>query len=78
MTISNIELIGKDQNFQDESTTYWFDFDLDGRHTTGGIVESADYEPVLIDVDGYPMTEWHEHNEIKAALVVTHEMRMDF
>ena len=64
--------IGKDQNWQNESTTYWFDLG----HDTFGVVESEGRSEV-VDCEGFPIKEWGTYNRICRLLegVVTDAMR---
>ena len=69
--MTTVTYLSKDQNWADESTTYWFD--IDGE--TWGVVESCG-ESSIVDCDGYP---GNESTEIERALTgaVTDEMRME-
>lgn len=80
----NIKFTGKDQNWQNETTTYWFE--LTGYHygtdrefdgDVFGVVESWD-ESKIVDVDGCPLTVgdglWVAVSQL---CIVTEEHRMD-
>jgi len=62
-----------DQNWQDETTIYWFD--LEG--TTYGIVEGDDAASSrIVNADGYPLTEGDpEHVRADRAIEMTDEIR---
>ncbi|MCP4282817.1 MAG: hypothetical protein GY776_22835, partial [Alteromonas sp.] len=72
----------KDQNWNDGSTTYWFNvngecgaFGIDFDNETYGIAESGG-ESKLLDCDGCPMNEGDgESIAVIGLLVVTDEMR---
>ena len=69
--MTTVTYLSKDQNWADESTTYWFD--IDGE--TWGVVESCG-ESSIVDCDGCPD---NQSTEIESALLgaVTDEMRME-
>lgn len=71
---NSAEYTGKDQNWQDEQTTYWFDIDGD----VYGVVES-DSDSKIVDVDGCPIDGMGGEQEIRSALenAVTDEMRAE-
>ena len=70
--MKTLTFVAKDQNWADESTTYWFD--VDGEMY--GVVESCG-ESTIVDCDGCPDNA--DVNIIKALDgAVTDEMRMDF
>ena len=47
----NVQYLEKDQNWKNESTTYWFE--IGGE--TYGVVESSIEAPVVVDCDGAPV-----------------------
>ena len=68
--MKTLSFVAKDQNFNDESTTYWFD--IDGE--TWGVVESCG-KSTIVDCDGCPDNA--DVNIIKALDgAVTDEMRV--
>ena len=84
----NVEYVGKDQNWQDESTTYWFrlsgidtgtglEFGMEQCRELFGIVESGP-ESVIVNSDGIPLTpsDWR-YIAVSRHCVVTDSMRMD-
>ena len=73
--MSEIKFLSKDQNYQNESTSYWFD--VDGE--TWGVVESGN-DSKVVDYDGYPVNLDSRPNIHVRYLgeSVTDEMRGDF
>ena len=76
--MTTLTLVSKDNNFANESTTYWFD--VSGE--TYGVVESCG-ETSFVDCDGSTIsadtvcaTDAHIISALETA--VTDEMRMDF
>ena len=67
--MSNITYTGKDQNHQNETTTYWFDRDGE----SFGVAESCG-ESTLLDCDGAPVVDNHTNID---DFVVTDRMRQD-
>jgi len=53
-----------DQNWNDETTVYWFDVN----NTTYGISDSNG-EMTLVDYEGYPIDECNDHEGIKGLLI---------
>ena len=64
--------ISKDQNWANESTTYWFEFD--GAEV--GVVESGS-ETYPVDHNSQPIENENLEAQIMAACVVTDEMRAE-
>lgn len=73
--MSNVNYTGKDQNWQNQSTTYWFD--VDGE--VYGVVESGSEAPRIVDVDGCPIDGNGNEREMRVELesAVTDEMRAE-
>jgi len=70
--MATAKFISKDQNWQNESTTYWFKLD-DG--DVYGVCESGGTDAVL-DADGCPLTEGDGLTiAVRRACVVTDELR---
>jgi len=78
----NAKYTGKDQNWKEESTTYWFQ--IDG-HDSGtgvsfesqvfGIAESGG-DDTVVDCDGCPCTEGDDDTiAVRKVAIVTDEMR---
>jgi hypothetical protein len=66
--------IGKDQNWQDQTTIYWFE--MDGE--TYGIAETGGEDPQPVDFEGYPIdTNEHEAHLVLSACIVSDEMRAE-
>lgn len=72
--MSNVNYTGKDQNWQDEQTTYWFDVEGD----VYGVVEGCT-DCSIVDVDGCPISGNGNESQITSLLAdaVTDEMRAD-
>lgn len=68
---TTIEYVGKDQNWQDQSTTYWFETEI-GKF---GVVEGENSG--IVDDEGYPISEDGQSHIIILTLCdsVTDEMR---
>jgi len=82
----NIKYLGKDQNWQDEQTIYWFT--LDGcDYGTGfefynhvfGVIENPEGFYCIVDCDGYPIDGNAENKALERLLenAVTDEMRAE-
>lgn len=76
--MKNVIYTGKDQDFQNETTTYWFNVDVDGETETFGVAEKSAGEVAVLDCDGAPV-DYNEHtvNEVLANCIVTDEMRAE-
>ena len=59
-----IEFIEKDQNWQNEQTIYWFDFDGENY----GISDINGYLQ-LLDYEGYPIEDCNDFNGVKEKLI---------
>ena len=70
-----MKYLGKDQDWDEETTTYWFD--VDGSRF--GVVESGVFEPKIVDVLGGGVNLDSPFNMHLSSLpgLVTDEMRMD-
>lgn len=73
MTTLTSTYTGKDQNWNQGTTTYWFDL---SNGETYGVVEGGEsWNSSVVDVDGGPVDEVPQ--AIERVLVVTQEMRME-
>lgn len=64
------EFVGKEQDWQNETTRYWFDFD----GSSWCVAESGGQTDIL-DFDGKPLLEGKTKERVRAACIVTDEMR---
>lgn len=85
MTDATAKFVEADQNWQDKSTTYWFElsgtdygteYEFDGE--TYGVVESESEEPVIVNSDNYQLTEGDvETVAVRNTVIVTDEIRKE-
>lgn len=83
MSNATAKFIETDQNWQEESTTYWFElsgtdygtgYEFNGE--TYGVVESGSDEPVIVDSDNCPLTDGDvETSAVRNTIVVTDEVQ---
>ena len=59
-----IKFIEKDQNWQEQQTTYWFE--VDG---TEYAIADRNGEMNLLDKNSYPIDDCNDHDNVKDALV---------
>lgn len=79
------EYLSKDNNWQNGTTTYWFDvtFDVlrdswDAEKMILGVVESGSDEPIIVDDESYPIEgDWFECYVCDLPEYVTDEMRQE-
>lgn len=64
----NIEFIEKDQDWQNETTRYWFSVNDESY-----CIADSNGETSLLDSEGYPIEECNDHDGIKAALLPEYE-----
>lgn len=87
MNTVNVEYTGKDQDWNEGSTTYWFELtghqfgtasEFDG--DVFGVVESGCDEPRFVDVDGCPVDGRGDEPAVRRALAdaVTDELRAEY
>lgn len=82
--MATAKFIEKDQNWQNESTTYWFELNGEDRGTgkefdsdVYGIVESGP-ESTVVDCDGCPLTSGDGIEvAVRNTAKVTDQMRLD-
>jgi hypothetical protein len=85
MTNATAKFIEADQNWQEESTTYWFElngtdygtgYEFNGE--TYGVVESGSDEPVIVNSDNYPLVDGDvETIAVRNTVAVTDEIRKE-
>ena len=59
-----IKFIEKDQNWQEQQTTYWFE--VDGAEYA---IADQNGELSLLDKNSYPIDDWNDHDNVKDALI---------
>ncbi|MCP4366349.1 MAG: hypothetical protein GY800_13780 [Planctomycetes bacterium] len=81
--LMKVQFLEKDQNWQEESTTYWFKLtgtdygtEMDFSGDVYGVVESGG-ETTIVNSDNYPLIEGDiETIAIQNVVVITEKMRM--
>jgi len=80
-----VKYLSKDNDWQDGSTTYWFELTGTEYGVSGfaggvfGVVESGDYDAVFVDADNYPIADSGSDAIVaKKYCIVTDAMRLDF
>ncbi len=68
----NIEFIEKEQDWQNETTRYWFSVDGESY-----CIADTNGETTLLDSEGYPIDDCNDHDKIKDALLPEYEKRIN-
>lgn len=73
---TSITYIEKDQDWQNQATTYWFATEIDGQHSEYGIRESEGHTGVIHE-SGEEVEDRELAERIKAVCVVDDDMRAE-
>jgi len=82
-TEMNTNFISKDQNWGDETTTYWYEVDGVSKNTDAlfenevyGIVMSADDVIGIVNEDNYPLVEGDNDYIAISSIAISEEVKM--